>query len=233
MIKYNKLHIPDPCHIHYESLPYDSVKRPCDICVKPVYDFRDKDEAYFTKIWKKHNGDFCGAFTHDQFQKSYRDSNALFSFKNIKSRVMTLLFGLWSITTKAQDDSLSIKPQVELNPIDSIKENGPSLMTMTKDCKSCRDEFSITISINNVPYKDLYIKDSTIINFPSTIKPTDVITIEKRISKRPRGWTNRVFKVKKIEFQFGDRDVVKVKATKTKRLRLIYKRSFVGCPKFR
>jgi hypothetical protein len=66
MIKYNEVHIPKPCHIHYDSLPFDSIKRPCDICVKPVYDFRDKDEAYFNKIWKQHNGDFCGAFKNDQ-----------------------------------------------------------------------------------------------------------------------------------------------------------------------
>jgi hypothetical protein len=233
MIKYNQLHIPNPCYIDYESLPYDAVKRPCDVCVKPVYDFRGKDEAYFTKIWNKHNGDLCGAFTHDQFQKNHINTYPFFSFKNIKSKVMTLLFGLWSITSKAQNDSTQVINKVEYNPIDSLKESGPRKMLMTEDCKTCRDEVYINILINKIPYKELHVKDSTIIYFPSTIKATDIITIEKRIVKRPQGWINRVYKLRKVEFQFGDRDVVEIKATKTKRLRLVYRRLRVGCPKFR
>ncbi|MDF2457562.1 MAG: hypothetical protein K0R51_3555, partial [Cytophagaceae bacterium] len=63
MISYQALHMPEPCtKIHYDDLPYDPDKRPCHLCQKPVYDFRDKDEIFLQKIWQENKGDFCGTF---------------------------------------------------------------------------------------------------------------------------------------------------------------------------
>ncbi|MFN3406055.1 MAG: hypothetical protein ACK40G_18315 [Cytophagaceae bacterium] len=234
MIKYNQLHIPGPCQIHYDSLPYHPEKRPCDSCRKPVYDFRNKDEEYFNKIWKKHNGDLCGAFTYDQFSKKDHPNSKLFTLKSFRTTVFGFVLGFWTMVSKANNDNQINPEKIELNPIDSSNRIISKPFTvMTKDCKTCIDEFEIQLLINGTLYNTYRVKDSSVIVLPSTVKPTDLVTIEgkKRVSRK--GWTNVVTKVKRIQFRFEDRNIVEVKATRKTKLRIIYKRDWIGCPKFR
>ena len=121
----------------------------------------------------------------------------------------------------SQNDTL--KKENDLFLFDSLKENSPSFMTMTEECKSCSEKFKIKVSINNIYYNTFIISDSAIVKLPSTIRPNDIITIAEFKSKRNLGWSTRITKVKKIEFRFGDKNLVNVKETIKYKLRLTYK----------
>ena len=232
MIKYNQLHIPDPCQIDFNSLPFDSEKRPCSTCKKPVYDFRNKDEKYFNEIWQKYNGDFCGAFKYDQFDQLPIKTNSVWSIDQFKTSIFGFLLGFWSIMTKAEIPNSKKHQTIELTPSDSTS-NKNNITIQTKECKNCIDEFYVTVSVNNNLYGNFKVNDSTIINFPDTLKPTDIIKIEQKKRIKHYGFIEKVRKMKTVQFKFGDRSLVELKATNSSRLTLIYRRSWIGCPKFR
>lgn len=233
MIQYEQLHVPAPCQIHYDSLPYDPDKRPCDVCQKPVYDFRDKDEKFFNKIWKQHKGDLCGAFRHEQF-KTVDTTPPVFSLARLRGAILSVMFGLWTFISKAQEYEVdTIK--TEFVPMDPNIGQTPYFSVIMDACKKCTYESSVCILINGVPYGNgpHPVQDYTVITLPATIKPTDIITIKETKKVAHRGWTNIVTKVYAQSFQFGDKEVVEIKVTRTKRLRIHYKRDWIGCPKFR
>jgi hypothetical protein len=234
MIHYKDVHIPSPCSIRYDSLPYDPEKRPCTTCQKPVYDFRNKDEAYFNRIWKKHKGDFCGAFRHDQFSSPALTEEKIFSLRKLRSSIAALLLGLWTTFTKANDHVSAQKPGTELWPGDStVKDQKQSFTVMTKECKNCKDVTTFNLYINKKYYKTYYmVNDSTDIVLPDSIGQQDLITLKYRRTSN-RGFKKVINKVKTVSFRLGNREVVEIKATKRQRIRLIPKHERVGCPKFR
>lgn len=223
--------MPSPCHkIHYDSLPYDPDKRPCHICKKPVYDFRDKNEAYLNKIWKMHQGDFCGAFRHNQFTSTLTIRKEFISLGNFRNVVAGFILSCWSLVSMAQDNSNAAKPHSEVLTTDNTKESSDStFMIMTKQCITCEDEVRIDLYINHVYFRGYRVNDSTIISLPSTIKPTDTITVEAK-DVWNNGWSKSVDKVEKVEFKFGDRKYIELKGKSYNVIRFSYKRDWIGCP---
>ncbi len=107
-----------------------------------------------------------------------------------------MVFGLWSyISTASAQDSLRSEA-IELVPIDSTqKTKEPFFTVMTKEGNKRRDNFKIDVSINNVYYNSFEVGDYATIALPATIKPSDLITIEKKTKKGLRqGWYSFVIK---------------------------------------
>ena len=235
MIKYQDIYIPEPCiKIHYEWLPYDSTKRYCSFCEKPVYDFRNKDEKFLNEIWKKHNGNFCGAFRNDQFEKKSAPKPLIQTISTSKTSIFKFLFFFWSFVSKAQVENNTIPVNKELNIIDTTSNTrNKFFMVLTDDCTNCLDQYHIEVYINHKFYNRFLINDSTNIILPSSIKDTDTVTINEIYVKKRIGWKNKITKRKKIEFKFGEKNIISIKTTRKFRIRLIYKRDSIGCPKFR
>ncbi|MBC7487769.1 MAG: hypothetical protein H7282_13565 [Cytophagaceae bacterium] len=233
MFTYQALHIPEPCtKIHYDDLPYDPDKRPCHLCQKPVYDFRDKDEFFLQKVWQENKGDFCGTFRYHQFTERTQKPIVASFFQRAKiywASACLYLFSQLFNPSKAQESSAKAATEQYVTPTDSS-----SIQLHAKKGKKLATFISVEIFINEVKYNSYYIRSDTIeVKLPSSVKPTDEIKIERKVIKRHQGWTTTVIKNKAIVFKFGSRELVEIRVTRRKRLNLIYKRDRMGCPKFR
>jgi hypothetical protein len=233
MISYQALHMPEPCtKIHYDDLPYDPDKRPCHLCQKPVYDFRDKDEIFLQKIWQENKGDFCGTFRYHQFTEQKANPVSVSFFQRVKiywaSACLYFLSQVFN-PSRAQEPASTAATEQYVSPKDS-----GSIRLHTKKGENFVSHTSVDVLINGVEYNSYFIKDDTVeVKLPASLKPTDEIRIERIVKKRRRGWTTTVVKSKAIVFQFGSRELVEIAVTRKKRLNLIYQREWVGCPAFR
>lgn len=222
--------MPEPCQkIHYDDLPYDSIKRPCHLCQKPVYDFRDKDEKFLAEVWKKHQGDFCGAFTYDQFEKHYPSPVSILT--KLKAAVIAYVVTFLSFSSRGQtnEDSLTYKP--EIVHVTDTTDN--SFQVFSKKGWRKRDSGRINIKINNVYYNSIGVQDSDVVFLPAHVRRGDLITIEESRTTLNKGFYKQIKKTKKVEFVFGEKNEVEVQFLRKRRLRIIYRRDFIGCPKFR
>lgn len=232
MIKYSAVHIPDPCHkIDFDALPYHSDFRDCELCHKKVYDLRHKDEAYFNKLWKETNGDFCGVFMPSQFDAQQGKTTLSSKFKN---RVLTLLLGIWAFMGKAQETKTS-KPDIELTPMDVMAKNAKNNLEIISEKVGKIDTYAVDVYINRVFYNTYYVADHTFIQLPDHVKEGDHITLKRKSEKVDNGREKAVIKVKKIKFSYGSHTPIVVRVTKKRRLTLLphKQRPITGAPRFR
>ena len=176
MIKYHELKILIPCYIDFNKLPYDEISRNCNKCERQVYDFRNKDEKYFNKIWKQNHENICGIFKYNQFNKTNSTKPNSF-IKKVATRLTG--FVLLTFTT--------LKAYTQTDKQISIKiENTKGNITHT----------TLSLYINNNHIEYFIVNDSsfTTIILPDSVKPTDLITVKKEKYKNNDGWSKTIIK---------------------------------------
>ncbi len=56
------------CPQNWDNMPLCAGGRFCSVCQKVVYDFTDKSQKDYDKMYQKHNGQMCGRFQQEQLK---------------------------------------------------------------------------------------------------------------------------------------------------------------------
>lgn len=223
MIKYTSLRIPEPCHqFDYDAVPSGADHKSCHLCHKKVYDFRNKDEAYFNKLWKEHKGDLCGVFYKGQVGNNESGGFSSVFLKRFKNSLLSMFFGVWTFVSKGQE--ATVKPNVELSPADSNVQNANRGFKIVSEREGRIDTYAVDIYINKVFFDTYYIGEDTFIRLPDSLKDRDVITIKrkKEVSSYRRG-PQYVTKVKRVRFRLGTNKSIVVRVSKKRKLTLHFR----------
>jgi hypothetical protein len=216
MIRFKDIQIPKPCLADYESLPYDEVKRFCGSCEKHVYEFRGKDEKYFTTIFKEQKN-ICGIFYEDQLSDRKRSSNKS-TFTPILIKTISIFLFIKSFLISHNSNAASSFPasQSEIINNDSL-----GVKTVYKKVTS-RTRHQINIYVNNeLVYESVYPVQE-FIYLPDSLKPNDKIKVTVTAP--------HIIKTKTYRFSYSEAQTFTIKIKGRNNLRLFKRRYRIGCP---
>ncbi len=217
MIRFKDVQIPKPCSVEYDLLHGDATKRFCGSCEKHVYDFRGKDDSYFSNIFLK-NKKICGIFYEDQLSaKKSNSKNPIYASLVVKITSLILFVKSFFISheTKATDYYLPEASQIIIS--DSV-----GVQILYKKVSS-RTRHHIDIYVNNEFIKTYYYPRNGFIYLPDSLKPDDKIKVKVIANKAN-------IKTKTYRFKYSKSATFIIKITKKRELRLSKRRNYVGCP---